>query len=152
MEAGIKRPATIAIGLAVVAAIGVLLAWSLTPRVAPAVPPGLTEVADIAEIKKLVEMSHLGILTSTNYLGHRIYTVRATLRNISASPIRLVDVKMTFRDSEKRTIQEEIRPAFELRQPPLEPGTEYRFEIPFENPPRAWNYRVPDTEVVRVGY
>jgi hypothetical protein len=152
MEAGIKRPVTIAIGLAIVAVIGVVLAWSLAPRATHHVPPGLTEVSEPAEIPKLMELSPPKILTSTNYLGHRIYTVRATLRNISNSPIRLVDVKLTFWDSQKQKIKEETHPAFEVKQSPLEPGTEYTFEIPFENPPRNWNYRVPDTEIVRIGY
>ena len=152
MDADIKRPATIALGLALVVTVAILLAWSVSPGVVPAVPPELTEVTDKSEIEKLIEMSHLGILTSTNYLGHRIYTVRATLKNISPSPIHMVEVKMTFRDEQKRSIQEDVRPAFEPKRPPLEPGTEYRFEIPFENPPKTWDYHVPDTEVVRVGY
>ena len=152
MDEGIKRPATIALGLAILAAVAILSAWSLSPGVAPAVPERLTEVTDKSELQKLIELSHLGILTSTNYLGHRIYTVRATLRNISASPIRLVDVKMTFTDTELRVIKEETHAAFETKRPPLEPGTEYRFEIPFENPPKTWNYKVPYTEVIKVGY
>jgi hypothetical protein len=152
MEAGIKRPGTIAIGLAIVAVIGVVVAWSLAPRATPQVPPGLTEVTEPAEIPKLMEVSPPGIRTSSNYLGHRIYTVRAKLRNISNSPIRLVDVKLTFWDYKKQKIKEENHPAFELKQSPLEPGTEYMFEIPFENPPRDWNYHVPDTEIVRIGY
>jgi len=152
MEAGIKQPVAIAIGLAVVAVIGVVFAWSLAPRATPSVPPGLTEVTDPAELPKLMELTHLNILTSTNYLGHRIYTVRATLRNISTSAIRLVDVKLTFRDGQKQVIQQENHPAFEPKQSPLEPGTEYTFDIPFENPPRTWNYHVPDTEIVRLAY
>jgi hypothetical protein len=64
----------------------------------------------------------------------------------------MVEVKMTFRDEQKRVIQEDIRSAFDPRRPPLEPSTEYRFEIPFENPPKMWDYHVPDTEVIRVGY
>jgi hypothetical protein len=152
MEAGIKRPVTIAIGLAIVAVVGVVLAWSLAPRATPDVPPGLTEVTDPVELPKLMELTHLNILTGTNFLGHRIYTVKATLKNISNSPIRLVDVKLTFLDVKQRVIQEETHPAFEPKQSPLEPGTEYTFEIPFENPPRTWNYHVPDTEIVRIGY
>ena len=153
MESGVKRPFTIAIGLAVVAVVlGVLLVRDLLPREKLATPSDLTEVTDPVEIKKLLEMSHLGILTSSNFLGHRIYTVTATLRNISTMPIRLVDVKMSFVDSDKKPIHEEIHPAFELRQQALQPGTEYRFEIPFENPPRTWNYIVPNTELVRVAY
>lgn len=153
MNLGINRPFTIAIGLAIVAIVfGIFLVRGLAPRAKPEIPPDLTEVTDPAEIEKLLEMSHLGILTSSNYLGHRIYTVRATLRNISAMPIRLVDVKMTFLDSEKKPIHDEVHPAFELKQRPLQPGTEYRFELPFENPPRTWNYIVPNTELVRVAY
>jgi hypothetical protein len=152
MEADIKRPVTIGIGFAVVAVIGVVVAWSLSPRNTPGVPPGLTEVTDPAEVSKLMELTHLNILTSTNYLGHKIYTVKATLRNISNSPIRLVDVKFTFRDAQKQVIQQENHPAFEPRQSPLQSGAEYIFNIPFENPPRAWNYHVPDTEIVRIGY
>jgi len=152
MEAGIRRPVTISLGLAVVAFIGVVLAWSLAPRPTPHVPPGLTEVTETTELPKLMELTHLNILTSTNFLGHRIYTVKATLRNISNSPIRLVDVKFTYRDYQKQVINQETHPAFEPKQLPLEPGTEYTFEIPFENPPRTWNYHVPDTEIVRIGY
>ena|SRR5687768_2812868 len=152
MESAIKRPATIAIGLAIVISIGVILAWSLAPRETPAIPSGLTEVTDPHELQKLIEIGPPSIVTGSNYLEQRIYTVRATLRNISSSPIRLVDVRMTYRSSDKRSILEEVHPAFEPRQPPLEPGTEYRFEISFENPPKTWNYRVPDTEVVRVAY
>ena len=152
MESGVKRPVTIAIGLALVATVAVVLAWSLAPRAAPDLPPGLTEVTDPPELDRSIKLSHLSILTSTNYLGHRIYTVTATLKNLSNSPIRLVDVKMTFRDSTKRVIHEEVHPAFEPKQRPIEPDTEYRFEVPFENPPREWDYHVPDTEVVRIGY
>jgi Protein of unknown function (DUF3426) len=152
MESGVTRFAAIAIGLAAVIAVGAFAVWSLAPDAAPKTVPGLTELKDLAEIQKTIELSHLHIVSSSNYLGHRIYTVKATLRNVSSTPIRLVDVKWTFFDYNKKVIHEEIHPAFEPKQPPLEPGTEYRFEIPFENPPRGWNYKVPETVVVRVGY
>jgi hypothetical protein len=153
MEYGLNRPFTIAIGLAVVAiAFGIFLVRGIAAREEPRAPSDLTEVTDPVEIRKMLEMSHLGILTSSNYLGQRIYTVTATLRNISTTPVRLVDVKMTFLDSDKKPIHDEVHPAFEFKQRALQPGTEYRFEIPFENPPRAWNYIVPNTEPVRVAY
>jgi len=153
MESGMNRPFTIAIGLAVVAIVfGIFLVRGLAPREKAETPPDLTEVTDPVEIKRILEMSHLGILTSSNYLGQRIYTVTATLKNISTMPVRLVDVKMTFLDSEKKPIHDEVHPAFELKQRALQPGTEYRFEIPFENPPRTWNYIVPNTEPVRIAY
>ena len=152
MEAGITRPVTLGIGLVFVVVVAIIAVWGLAPGREPLTPPGLTEVSDPVELGKMIEMSRLGIVTSTNYLGHRIYTVRATLKNISSTPLRLIEVRMTFLDNSKRTIHEEIHPAFEPKQHPLEPGTEYRFEIPFENPPHTWNYHVPDTQVVRVAY
>jgi hypothetical protein len=35
---------------------------------------------------------------------------------------------------------------------PLNPGGQFRFEVNFENLPRTWNYHVPITKIVRVGY
>lgn len=152
MEPGVARPFTIAIGLATVIALAVVMVWSVAPRAAPDLAPGLTEIKDPAEIQKTIDLSHLHIVSSSNYLGHFVYTVKARLRNVSSMPIRLVDVKWTFFDYDKKVIREETHTAFELKQAPLEPGTEYMFEIPFENPPHGWNYIVPDNVVVRVAY
>ena len=152
MEGGASRPFAIGIGIAVVAAVALLFVWGLAPGKTPATPAGLTEVSDAAELRKTVELSHSGILTSTNYIGQKVYIVRATLKNVSNMPLRLIDVKMTFMDYEKKIIHEEVRPAFGLKQRPLEPGTEYRAELAFENPPRNWNYHIPDTKVVKAGY
>ena len=152
MKAGIARPFTLGIGAVIVIVLGIAAVSVLAPGDASRIPPGLTEVTDSGSLGSLIEMSHLGILTSTNYLGHRVYTVRATLKNISSMPIRLVDVKLTYLDYDKKVIQEEVRPAFEPTQRPLVPGADYRFEIAFENPPRTWNYHVPDTQIVRVAY
>jgi methyl coenzyme M reductase subunit C len=152
MESGINRPATIIVGLAIVIAAGVFTVWSLAPAEEPKTLPGLTEVTDPAEIQKMVELHNLFIVSSSNYLGHFVYTVKATLKNVSTMPIRLVDVKWTFVDRQKNVIKEERHTAFDPKQPPLEPGTEYQFEIPFENPPRQWNYIVPANVIVRVAY
>ena len=152
MEAGVARPVAIGIGIAIVAAVGLLVVWGIAPGKTPAMPPGLTEVSEPSELQRVVEVSHVGILTSTNYLGQKVYIVRATLKNVSAMPLHLIDVKMTFKDYEKKTIQEEVRTAFGPKQRPLETGTEYRAELAFENPPRNWNYHVPDTKVVKAAY
>jgi hypothetical protein len=152
MESGMARPVAIGLGLAFVIALGVLGVWVLTPAEADRTPPGLTEIKDPAQLQKIMEIAGLSILTSTNFLGHRIYTVKATLKNISSMPIRLVDLRLTFLDQNKNVIHEEVRSAFESTQRPLEPGSEYRAEIAFENPPRTWNYHVPDTRVERVAY
>jgi hypothetical protein len=151
MEAGV-RPIAVGIGLAIVAAAGLLVVWGGGPSAVPSVPAGLTEVVEPTELAQIVERTRLEIFTSTNYLNQKVYLVSATFRNISTKPIRLIDVKMTFVDYEKNVIKEEVRTAFELKQRPLEPGTEYRAELAFENPPKSWNYRVPETNVVKVAY
>ena len=152
MQSSVARPVTIAIGLAVVIALGVFIVWGVAPRAELKTLPGLTELKDPGDIQKTIELSHLHIVSSSNYLGHFVYTVKATLRNVSDRPIRLVDVKWTFLDYNKKVIKEEVHPAFGPKQAPLEPGTEYMFEIPFENPPKGWNYKVPENAVVRVAY
>jgi len=152
MEARVVRPAAIGIGIAVVAAIGLLFVWGIAPGKTVSMPAGLTEVNDPSELQKIVEVSRVGILTSSSYLGQKVYIVRATLKNVSDRPVRLIDVKMTFLDYEKKMLHEETRTAFGLKQRPLEPGTEYRAEIAFENPPHDWNYHVPDTKVVKIAY
>src|SRR6185295_19820032 len=116
MESGITRPATIIVGLAIVIAVGVFTVWSLSPADEPKTLPGLTEVTDPAEIQKTIELSHLHIVSSSNYLGHFVYTVKATLKNVSTMPIRLVDVKWTFVDRQKKVIKEERHTAFDPKQ------------------------------------
>jgi hypothetical protein len=146
------RPAAVGIGIAVVIAVGLLFMWGAAPDKASSLPSGLTEITDPAQLQKTIGLSRLGILTSTNFIGQKIYLVRATLKNVSDKPIRLVDLKMTFFDYEKKVIQDEVRTAYGLKQKPLEPGAEYRVELAFENPPKNWNYHVPDTAVVKVAY
>jgi hypothetical protein len=152
MEAGIKRPVAVGLGLAVVVVLGVVAMLLLAPDDEPAIPSDLTIVKDPTSLKEFVELTHLGILTSTNFLGHRVYIVTASLKNISDRPIRVIDVKLTFLDYQKKTIYEEGRTAFDIKNSPLQVGSEYRMEIPFENPPSSWNYHVPDTQVVTVAY
>src|SRR5690349_242019 len=149
METGVSRPVAIGLGVAVVIALGLLAVWGVGPNTAPAVPAGLTGVSDPMELENTEERNHRGILTSTNYLNQKVYIVRATLKNVSSKSLRLIDVKMTFLDYEKKTIKEEVRTAFDPKQRPLEPGTEYRAELAFENPPKSWNYHVPVTQVVK---
>lgn len=152
MEAGIKRPVTIGLGLAVVLAMAIAAMLLLAPDNTPAIPADLTTVKDAANVGNFVELTHLGILTSTNFLGHRVYIVTASLKNVSDKPIRLIEVNLTFLDYQKKVIHQEVRTAFDLKNPPLAAGSEYRMEVPFENPPSSWNYHVPDTHVVTVGY
>jgi hypothetical protein len=152
MDVGTRRALVLGIGIAFVIALGILAFRGLAPGDAPGLPAGLTEVNDPAQLEKLIAMGPPSILTSTSFIGHKVYTVKATLKNTSSMPIRLVDVKMTFLDDNKKQIHEEIRSAYEPRMRPLEPGSEFSFEIRFENPPQTWNYHVPETQVVRVAY
>ncbi|HZI99129.1 MAG TPA: hypothetical protein VFD22_00615 [Gemmatimonadaceae bacterium] len=152
MEPGIKRPVAIGLGVAVVLGITGVALLLLSSRKPDALPSNLTTVSDPAAIKFLVDLSHLGILTSTNFLGHRIYTVTATLKNTSDKSFRRIDAKLTFFDYNKKMIHEEVRTAFDVNHAPFAPGSEHHLEIAFENPPSNWNYHVPDTELVMVAY
>lgn len=150
MGSGISRLLTIGLGLAALAVIGIIGVWGLTSRDSSEAPAGLTETKDAAAIEGVVTLSQVGILTSTNFLGHKIYVVRGTLKNVSAMAVRSIDVKMSFVDYSGKTIHEEVHTAFDLNQRPLEPGTDYQFEMNFENLPKTWNYRVPKVAVVKV--
>ena len=152
MEPGIKRPVAIGLGLAVVIALAVLALVVLRPRADSPVPADVTTVTGRGEIDQTIRLTHLQIFTSTNFLGQRIYTVTATLKNISDKPVRLIDVKLTFSDYDKKVIREEERTALDVKHMPVDPAAEFAMAIPFENPPSNWNYHVPDTEVVLVGY
>jgi hypothetical protein len=147
-----RRSALIA-GIAVVIAI-VVAFWAFSPAAdAPAgVPEGLTEAADPATLEMLLSIDRISIATSTNYVGHRVYLVRGILKNISDKPIRLVDAKMSFVDYENNPVQESVHQVFNPKWTPLEPGTEYRFEVAFENMPRTWNHRIPNIELTKAAY
>jgi hypothetical protein len=139
-------------GIVLALGLGILGLLTLIPAGGPSVPEGLSEIKDPAVMKEVVELSHLGIRTSTNYLGHRIYSIHGKLKNISDKPLRLIEVKMTFVDYDRKAVQESVHQAFEPKWKPLEPGTEFQFSVAFENLPRTWNYRVPLTEISKIAF
>ncbi len=148
-----ERRSAIIIGISVVLAVGMVLAWTLSPPANDRDSQPLTEVTDTSAIQSLVRLSRVSIATSENYVGHRLRLVTAQLMNISTDkPIRMIEVKMTFTDFEGKSIHEYTGTAFEPRRRPLDPGTEFRFNFSFENLPREWNYRIPIAEVTKVGY
>ena len=113
----------------------------------------LTEITDPTLIQNTIELTHLSILTSETYIEKiRIRNITGLLRNISTMPVRKIDLKMTFTDYDGKTIQESTHTAFSPRRKPLEPGSQFRFEVNFENLPKTWNYHVPVTQIVNVGY
>jgi len=148
-----ERRSILIIGGTIFLAIGLLVGWSLGPGRNVNDTSTLTEITDPSAILNTVELSRLSILTSETYAGNiKIRNITGLLKNISPMPIRRIDLKMTFTDYEGKPVQESTHTAFSPRRKPLDPGTQFRFEVNFENLPRTWNYRVPTTQIVRVGY
>ena len=144
-----KRTAII-IGSLVIVAVVFMAGWVLTaPETAP---DALAEITNPTDVQSAVLLDSVSILTGENYFGHRVRVIRGWLTNLSDRPIRMVEVKFTFTDYEGKPVQESVHRTFEPSQRPIDPGTKYRFDINFENLPREWNYRIPVTEVVKVGF
>jgi hypothetical protein len=59
---------------------------------------------------------------------------------------------MDFTDFDGKTILDYHPKVLDQNQKPVPPGGEFRFEVRQENLPRGWNYRVPITEVSKIGY
>lgn len=143
----------IIIGTVIVLALALLGAWNFGPGRSPSVPANLTEITDPETIQHTVQLTHLSILTSDTFVETiRIRNITGVLTNISDKPIRRIDLKMTFSDSSGNMVEESTHTAFDPRRPPLVPGSEYRFEINFENLPKTWNYHVPKTGIVKVAF
>lgn len=137
------------VGGLIVVAMSLIGAWALSSS-SGAGP--LTEVGDPAVIQDMIKIGDVNILTSENFVGHRIRVIQGWLKNGSDKPIRMVEVKFTFTDFEGKPVQDSIHRVFEPRQRPIDPGMEYRFDVNFENLPRTWNYRIPITEIAKIGY
>jgi hypothetical protein len=137
----------------VVLVVGLILGWTFISsgeRELAATP--LTETSDTRAIQNIAQLSHLSIATSENYFRQKIYVVSAYLKNVSDKPLRLAEVKMVFTDFGGKPILEYTQKVLNPSQKPLPSGGEFRFEVRQENLPRGWNYRVPITEVTRLGY
>ena len=148
-----ERRSILIIGGAVFIAMAVFAGWNLGPGRNRSESSRFIEITDPATIQKSVELTHLSIMTSDTFAGNiRIRNITGLLKNISTTPIRRIDLKMTFTDYDGKTIQESTHTAFSPRKKPLAPGTQFQFEVNFENLPRTWNYHVPITKVVSVGY
>ncbi len=145
-----ERRTVITIGVTISLALALLLIWAFSAD--DLASGSLTEVTDRIELARQVQISGIGIATGENFVGHRVRVIHATIKNTSDKPLRLVDVKMVFSDYDGKSIQESVQKAFEPKQKPLVPGSQYRFEINFENLPKTWNYHVPSIEVVKIGY
>ena len=137
----------------IVLVIGLVVGWTLISpgeRGAPSSP--LTEVSDAASIQNATRLSHLSIATSENFFRQKIYVISAYLKNASEKPLRMAEVKMVFTDFDGKPIHEYTQKILDQNHKPLPPGAEFRFELRQENLPRGWNYRVPTTEITKLGY
>lgn len=112
----------------------------------------VTEVSDTAAIQNSVQLSHLSIATSENFARQKIYVISAYLENLGDKPLRMAEIKMVFTDFDGKPIHEYTQKVLDQNQKPVPPGVEIRIEMRQENLPRGWNYRVPITEVTKLGY
>jgi hypothetical protein len=148
-----ERHSALIVGSAVLLVVGLFLFWSLGPGRSSTNSVQLTESTDPDKIQSTVQLTHLSILTSDTYAGNiRIRNITGILTNTSKKPVRKIDLKMTFTDYDGNTIQESTHTAFDPRHKPLDPGDQYRFEVNFENLPKSWNYRVPKTQIFKIGF
>ena len=132
---------------------GFIIAWVfIAPARDEVAAAPLVEVSDPAAIQRSTQITHLSIATSENFAKQKIYVISAYLKNATDKPMRMAEVKMTFTDYDGKPVREYMQKVLDRNQKPLPPGTEFRFEIRQENLPRTWNYRIPVTEVTKVGY
>ena len=147
------RRAAILIIASISVVVGLLLIWVFAPSAQDKVAAApLTEVSDPASVQNRVQLSHLSIATSENFARQKIYVISGYLKNVSDKPLRMAEVKLVFTDFDGKPILDYSQKVLDRNQKPLLPGTEFRFEVRQENLPRGWNYRVPVTEVSKIGY
>jgi hypothetical protein len=143
---------TILIAASVILIVGLVVGWTFISSGQQERSLPLTEVTDKDVIQRSVELSHLNIATSENFARQKIYVVSAYLKNLTEKPLRSAEVKMTFTDFDGKPIREYSQKILNPNQKPIQPGTELQFEVRQENLPRGWNYRVPVTEITKLGY
>ena len=144
---------TIVIISSVVAVIGLAAGWAFISSGEDDLNPApLNEVSDVASIQNGGQLAHLSIATSENFARQKIYVISGHLTNVSDKPLRMAEVRMVFTDFDGKPIREYSQRVLDRTQKPVSPGMEFRFEVRQENLPRGWNYRVPITEITKLGY
>ena len=148
-----ENRSAILIGGAIVVLVGIFLLWVFIPSAQDqSANTPLTEVADTAAVQNSLQLTHLSIATSENFARQRIYVISGYLKNVSDKPLRMVELKMDFTDFDGKTILDYRPKVLDRNQKPLPPGVEFRFEVRQENLPHGRNYRVPITEISKIGY
>ena len=148
-----EQRSTIVIIASAILIVGLIAGWAFISSGQQETPTDpLTEVSETSAIQSSIQISHLSIATSENFARQKIYVISAYLKNVSGKPLRMAEVKMVFTDFDGKPIREYTERVLEPNQKPLPPGVEMRFEVRQENFPRGWNYRVPITEVSKLGF
>ena len=147
-----EHRATIIIVASIVLIVGLIVGWAFISSGQQEETGPIAEVTDVAAIQNSAQLSHLSIATSENFARQRIYIISAYLKNISDKPVRSAAVKMVFNDFDGNPIHEYSQRILNPSQKPVPPGGEFRFEVRQENLPRGWNYRIPTTQLTKVGY
>jgi hypothetical protein len=147
-----ENRATIIIAVSIVLIVGLIVGWNVISSGQQETPASITEVSDPDVIQNSAQLSHLSIATSENFARQKIYVISAYLKNAADKPLRMAEVKLTFMDFDGKPIHEYSQKILNSNQRPVDPGAEFRFEVRQENLPRGWNYRVPSTEVTKLGY
>ena len=149
----VEHRTTIVIVASLILLVGLAVAWVLVgPTHDQVAAAPIIEIADGAVIQTSTQLTHLSIATSENFARQKIYVISAYLKNATDKPMRMAEVKMTFTDYDGKPIHEYTQKVLDRTQKPLGPGMEFRFEVRQENLPRGWNYRVPTTEITKVGF
>ena len=144
----------IIIGATVIVGLSLLGLWALTlrPPVSSDAITSLRWIDSPGEIAANVELSRLAILTSENYVGHRIRVIEgAVINNSRGRTFKSVQIRLTFNNYDGASIQESEEEVLNKGRP-LAPGERGRFSFRFENLPSDWNYRVPVGVIIRAGY
>jgi len=147
-----EHRSTIIIAASIILIVGLVVGWTFISSGQQERSLPLTEVTDKDVMERSAELSHLNIATSENFARQKIYVVSAYLKNVTQKPLRSAEVKMTFTDFDGKPIREYSQKILNPNQKPIPPGTELQFEVRQENLPRGWNYRVPVTEITKLGY
>ena len=148
-----ERRTVIIVVVSIIVVVGLLLLWAFSPSAEDKVAAApLTEISETAAVQNYLQLSHLSIATSENFARQKIYVISGYLKNVSDKPVRMVELKMAFTDFDGKPILDYSQKVLDRNQKPLAPGTQFRFEARQENLPRGWNYRVPITEVSKIGY
>jgi len=147
-----EHRSTIIIAASIVLIVGLIIGWAFISSGQQEIAAPVTEITEAAAIQSSAQLSHLSIATSENFARQKIYVISAQLKNLSNKPLRTAEVKMTFTDFDGKPIHEYTQKILNLTQKAIFPGAALTFEVRQENLPRGWNYRVPITEITKIGY